>query len=232
MEKKVLIKDESRIGETIALLTQFAKSVEQNMNLLDLYNERTFLIDKKYIYEITMISDETSQKILQKYLNNINPLSCDNTNTNLKINNLKRILFTQKGYGIKNTDYPEMFEDLNPLIVKNDFCYICSEIVNKDSFNFDYQNNRVTIKEEIINYINEKNTKYLTSKNQIKAFEIFKNINSEIEKLKEIYNTKGDIIGNDIYYDIFKCYMSNNLFIPKEVNYYSVYGNIISKIKD
>jgi hypothetical protein len=230
MEKKVSIKDESRIGETIAQLTTCAEKLERNLNLLDSYNQKADLINKEYIYELTTNKDEESKIILHKHLGSTNTL--DNDNTNQKFNKLIKILFSQKGYGVNINDYPEIFEDLPQL----DQIYFsvthASELTNKDSFEFDYKNNKVTIKQSIIDYIIEKFTTNLTSKNKIKAFEIISNINSEMEKLKENYNINHDIITNDIYNDIFKCYKSNNSFEPKKIDYYSVYQNIILKIKD
>jgi hypothetical protein len=230
MEKKLFIKDDKRIGETIAVLTEFAETVENNMNILDIYNERLNLIDKQYIYELTNLPNESNVRAIQKYMNSINPL--DTINTNEKIKNLFKILYTIKSSDGENADYFELFIDLEPIQRKNLNVFTCGELETKNTYEFDYKNNKVTIKQSVIDYINEKYTTYLTTKNQIKAFEIIKNIDSKIQELKNNYQVNGDIITNDIYNDIFKSYTTNNLFIPKTINYQSVYQNIICKIKD
>jgi len=232
MEKKVLIKNENKIGETISQLNIFAEVLESNLNILDLYNQKMQLIDKKYIFEISTISDENSRSILTKYLNQRDPLAVDTSNTNLKLNNLIKILFAQKSSNSKLIDYPEIFEDLTPLTQLYITYRISVELENKDSFNFDFINNKVTVKNEIIDYINKMHTVYLSTRNQLKAFEIMKNIDSEIEKLKEIYNVNNDSVTNDLLYDIYKCYPLYNLNAPKKIDYHLVYNNIIAKVKD
>ena len=231
MEKQIFIKDENKISETISLLNQFAQSLESNLNLLNLYNDKFNLIDNKYIYEISTFAEEQSRDKINKHFATLNPLDDINTVTYSKFNNLIKILFAEMNYK-KLKDYPEIFKELTPLKQILITYRISSELENKDSFNFDFVNNKVTVKSEIIDYINEKYTTYLTTKNQLKAFDIMKNINNEIIKLKEVYNVNNDTITNDLLNDIYKCYPRYNLYKDREIDYHSVYKNIISKVKD
>ena len=221
MEKKEFTKNVERINFLIKSLERMRTTLENNLSLLDVFNNQNEFISKDFIYELTTHDEESSKKIIIDFFRS--EYKYDNMNNiKDKFNYLILILFTPLSRKENVKGELEHVKNYLPLEKYNIYNYLYEK---KDSFIFDYKNNKVTIKPEVIKQITEDNTIYLTNEKQLKVAEIIKNIDIQINELKKYHNSY------DINYELYTLYTQYSINVPKELNLMNEYRYFLSLLK-
>ena len=221
MEKKEFTKNNERINFLMKNIERLRMTLENNLSLLDVFNNQNEFINKDFIYELTTHDEENSKKTIIDFFRS--EYKYDNMNNiNDKFNYLILVLFTplyKKESTKGELEHIKNYYPLEKYNIHNDL------YEKKDSFEFDYKNNKVSIKPEVIKQIMEDNTIYLTNEKQLKVSEIIKNIDSQINELKKYHNSY------DINYELYILYTQCSINFPKELNLMNEYTYFLSTLK-
>jgi hypothetical protein len=237
MENNEIIKDEQSIAHNIYMLKELQSTMQNNLNLLNQYNNISHLIDSSLVYEITRYTDNITlygkKSNMEIVINGVKKYNTYDTQAEIfkKVNGLIKILFTDKSVkqNEKNIEYFGPLADIDNLTTLS--LGYQSEWLIKESFNFDLINNEITIKEETIKDINKKFTTHLNKK-QVKLLEHIKSIDNHFNEMIKMYDDRGDHITYSIYNNLFYCYTSNDLATRKSLDLFKVYNNILTNTKD
>lgn len=221
MEKREFCKNNERINYLMNSIERMRMTLENNLNLLDVFNKENEFISKDFIYELTTNDEENSKKTITDFFRS--EYKYDNINNiKDKFNYLIMILFTplsRKENTKGELEHVKNYYPLEKYVIYNDL------YEKKDSFEFDYKNNKVTIKPEVIKQITEDNTIYLINEKQLKVSEIIKNIDIQITELKKYHNSY------DINYELYTLYTQCSINFPKELNLMNEYRYFLSLLK-
>lgn len=229
MEKKIYNRDNDSINNVINQLNELSNTIENNLFKLSEFNKISSIFDKEFIFEITTNKNTNSFNALEKKLREANVLD-SNEFLNTKIKELIKLLFTSKEIKINSTIYSDIFNNLDELTTFDLSPFSRYEFINKDSFNYDYIKNKITLKNKIKELITERHTIYLT-KQQEKMFESIKKIDAEIEEIKKIFDTREQPTFNNIYWYLYNCYNNTNIYAERSLNLTTVYDLFILNTK-
>lgn len=209
-----------KIGEIKEQINEFCGVMESNLKLLDEYNKRGQLIDKQYVYELTLCNEqENKNKIkdvfIYKYFN-------DEGEALAKFERTMYILFGFNKEQAKNL--PDFFMKI-PNIQAYTY-FFDGDFINKENFEFDYVKNKVTVKPETLKKIDERYTIKLKSKNYEKVFDSIMLIKKESDRIKELYDDGGDNITNNVYRVLYYIVKNENVDLE------DVYENLLYRVRE
>lgn len=226
--KKEFITYSTTLNFQLNKIEQIRYTLESNLNRLDAFNKANFIFDRELIYELSTFKSEDSKKLIINLLQKEFRFDNRETITN-KFNHIISTLFTPIILKQELKGDTEYLKDYLPLELLD--LNVTNKHESKECFNFDFTNNTITIKENVLEQIKDDNALYLTNNKQLKCLEIIHNIDREINELKRFYNDKGDGLTNDIYNDINKLFTSPSIYEPKKMNLLNVYFHFLNNIE-